>query len=192
MGHREDLLDGAKRALYEKGYARTTARDIVALSGTNLGSIGYHYGSTEALMTAAMLGAMEDWGDELSRALAAEPEGDDTDPVIAFWRRVIRSITTHRELWLASVEVMIQSEHNPHLRAQLTAGLQAGRRGMASIAIGVPEDELDEATVRTVGSAQMALMSGVVTQWLTDPATAPGPEEIAAGVRALGRPRLDQ
>jgi AcrR family transcriptional regulator len=188
MGHREDLLDGAKRALYEKGYARTTARDIVALSGTNLGSIGYHYGSTEALMTAAMLGTLEDWGDELSRALAAEPDGDDTDPVVGFWRRVIRSISTHRELWLAGVEVMIQSEHNPHLRAQLAAGLEAGRRGMASIVTGVPEDQLDPETVRTVGSAQMALMSGVVTQWLTDPATAPNAEEIAAGVRALARP----
>ncbi|MGK5677853.1 TetR/AcrR family transcriptional regulator [Actinoplanes sp. URMC 104] len=191
MGHREDLLAGAKRALYEKGYARTTARDIVALSGTNLGSIGYHYGSTEALMTAAMLGAMEDWGDELAKALAAEP-GDGDDTVESFWRRVVHSITTHRELWLASVEVMIQSEHNPHLRAQLAAGLQAGRRGMAALATGVPEEQLDEATVRTVGSAQMALMSGVVTQWLTDPATAPSPEEIAEGVRLLGGPRLDQ
>ncbi|MCY1142224.1 TetR/AcrR family transcriptional regulator [Actinoplanes sp. Pm04-4] len=192
MGHREDLLAGAKRSLYEKGYARTTARDIVALSGTNLGSIGYHYGSTEALMTAAMLGAMEDWGDELARALAAEPEGDDGDSVTGFWRKVIRSITTHRELWLASVEVMIQSEHNPHLRAQLAAGVEAGRRGMAALALGLEEDQLDEATVRSVGSAQMALMSGVVTQWLTDPATAPSAEEIAAGVRALGRPGLQE
>jgi AcrR family transcriptional regulator len=192
MGHREDLLAGAKRSLYEKGYARTTARDIVALSGTNLGSIGYHYGSTEALMTAAMLGAMEDWGDELARALSAEPEGDDGDSVTGFWRKVIHSITTHRELWLASVEVMIQSEHSPHLRAQLAAGVEAGRRGMAALALGLPEDQLDEATVRSVGSAQMALMSGVVTQWLTDPATAPSAEEIAVGVRALGRPRLQE
>ncbi|MBU2666658.1 TetR/AcrR family transcriptional regulator [Actinoplanes bogorensis] len=185
MGHREDLLDGAKRALYEKGYARTTARDIVALSGTNLGSIGYHYGSTEALMTAAMVGAMEDWGDEIGRALSGEPE--------EFWSRVIHSITTHRELWLASVEVMIQAEHNPDLRAQLAGGLRQGRRGMASLATGIAEDELDEATVRTVGSAQMALLSGVVTQWLTDPGSAPSAEEIASGVRRLGGgPRVDQ
>jgi AcrR family transcriptional regulator len=192
MGHREDLLDGAKRALYEKGYARTTARDIVALSGTNLGSIGYHYGSTEALMTAAMLGAMEDWGDEIARALGAEPETGGGDPVAGFWRRVIHSITTHRELWLASVEVMIQAEHNPHLRAQLAGGLQAGRRGMAALATGTPEDQLDDKTVRTVGSAQMALMSGVVTQWLTDPESAPRAEEIAEGVRLLAGPGLQQ
>ncbi len=29
MGHREDLLEGAKRCLLAKGFARTTARDIV-------------------------------------------------------------------------------------------------------------------------------------------------------------------
>lgn len=52
MGHREDLLEGAKRCLLEKGYARTTARDIGAASGTNLASIGYHYGSKEALSTS--------------------------------------------------------------------------------------------------------------------------------------------
>jgi AcrR family transcriptional regulator len=185
MGHREDLLAGAKRAMFEKGYARTTARDIVAASGTNLGSIGYHYGSTQALMTAAMLSAMEDWGEALGKALAEELDDEPDDPMVRFWRRVIRSITTHRELWLASVEVMIQSEHSPELRAQLAGGLHEGRKGMAAMITGRPEDELDEATVRSVGSAQMALMSGVVTQWLTDPATAPSAEEIVAGVRAL-------
>jgi AcrR family transcriptional regulator len=185
MGHREELLAGAKRALYEKGYAHTTARDIVALSGTNLGSIGYHYGSTQALLTAAMISAMEDWGETLQAALTAEQPDDPRDPMVRFWRRVIGSITEHRQLWLASVEVMTAAERNDELRALLAAGLAEGRRGMAALVTGIPEDQLDEATVRTVGAAQMALMSGVVTQWLTDPASAPGPEEIVAGVRAL-------
>jgi AcrR family transcriptional regulator len=184
MGHREELLKGAKRALYEKGYARTTARDIVALSGTNLGSIGYHYGSTEALMTAAMLSAMEEWGDQVAAALGGPPD-EGVDPMVAFWRRVIASINSHRALWLASVEVMIQADHNPDLRAMLTGGLQAGRSGMAALLTGRPEDQLDGETIRGLGSVQMALMSGVVTQWLTDPASAPTAEEIVAGLRAL-------
>ncbi|XVV10494.1 TetR family transcriptional regulator [Actinoplanes sp. CA-131856] len=183
MGHREDLLVGAKRALYEKGYARTTARDIVALSGTNLGSIGYHYGSTEALMTAAMLAAMQEWGEVLGKALS---EGDGTPA--GFWRRIIESVGTDRQLWLASVEVMIQAEHNGALRDQLAAGLDAGRRGMAAIALGLPEDQIDDATARGVGSVQMALLSGIVTQWLTDPASAPTPDQIVAGVQQLSHP----
>jgi AcrR family transcriptional regulator len=185
MGHREELLRGAKKALLEKGYARTTARDIVALSGTNLGSIGYHYGSTEALMTAAMLSAIEEWGDTLGRALG-EPDDDSGDPMLRFWRRVIRSIQDDRPLWLASIEAMLQAEHNPALREQLTGGMRAGRSGMAALLTGIPEDQIDAETVASLGAVQMALMSGVLTQWLTDPASAPSAEQIVAGIRALG------
>ena len=31
MGHKDDLLAGAKKVLMERGYANTTARDIVAI-----------------------------------------------------------------------------------------------------------------------------------------------------------------
>ncbi|MEU4240344.1 TetR/AcrR family transcriptional regulator [Actinoplanes sp. NPDC026619] len=187
MGHKEDLLAGAKKALLEKGYARTKARDIVAISGTNLGSIGYHYGSTEALMTTAMISAMEDWGDAVFTALTG-PSLDGEDSMVGFWRRIIRSITEYRALWLASVEVLIQAEHSPQLREQLADGIEQGRRGMAALLTGTPEDQLTGETVRTIGSMQMALMSGVLTQWLADPATAPTAEEIVAGIRALSTP----
>ncbi len=73
MGHREDLLAGAVRCLREKGYAHTTARDIVAASGTNLASIGYHYGSTRALLNTAVLAAMDEFGEEMARAIG-EPD----------------------------------------------------------------------------------------------------------------------
>jgi AcrR family transcriptional regulator len=187
MGHREDLLAGAKRCLYEKGYARTTARDIVAASGTNLGSIGYHYGSTQALMNAAMLSAIEEWGDAVGAALAAETGDESDDPTVRYWRRVVGTIETHRNLWMASIEAMIQSEHAPELRAQIADGLQQGRSGMAAVLTGEPEDDLDPAVVRSLGSVQMALMSGVMTQWLVDPANAPSAEDIAAGLRALAK-----
>jgi len=193
MGHRADLLAGAKRCLYDKGYARTTARDIVAASGTNLGSIGYHYGSTEALMQAAMLSAIEDWGDVLGAALATGGDDEPADPLVRYWRRVIGSMHSHRTLWLASIEAMLQSEHSPELKAQLAEGIEQGRRGLAAILTGQDEDTIDEQTVRTTGAVAMALMSGVLTQWLTDPARAPSAEQIAAGVRGLGlAPGLDQ
>jgi AcrR family transcriptional regulator len=194
MGHREELLRGAKKALLEKGWARTTARDVVALSGTNLGSIGYHYGSTEALMTAAMLSAVEEWGDALGRTLA-DPDDSDAgdDPMLRFWCRVIRSIRSDRQLWLASIEAMLQAEHNPALREQMAGGMTAGRSGMAAMLTGLPEDQVDPETVASLGSVQMALMSGVLMQWLTDPASAPSAEQIVAGIRALGgRPGLGQ
>jgi AcrR family transcriptional regulator len=185
MGHRADLLAGAKRCLLEKGYARTTARDIVAASGTNLGSIGYHYGSTQALMQAAMLSAIEDWGDAVGLALATAGGDESADPLVRYWQRVIGSILSHRELWLASIEAMLQSEHSAELKAQLAEGIEQGRRGLAAILTGREEETIDDQTVRTTGAVAMALMSGVLTQWLTDPARAPSAEQIAAGIRAL-------
>jgi AcrR family transcriptional regulator len=185
MGHREDLLTGAKRCLHEKGYARTTARDIVAASGTNLGSIGYHYGSTQALMNAAMLSSIEDWGEAIGMALATETADESDDPLVRYWRRVLGTLDTHRALWLASVEAMLQSEHSAELKAQIAAGMEQGRRGLAALLTARDEQTLDEPTVRTVGAVSMALMSGVMTQWLTDPEHAPSAEQIAAGIRAL-------
>lgn len=185
MGHREDLLAGARRCLYEKGYARTTARDIVAVSGTNLGSIGYHYGSTQALLNAAMLSAIEEWGDTIGAALAADESDAADDPLVRLWRRILSTMETHRAVFVATIEAMVQSEHSPDLRAQIAGGMREGRSGMAALLTGRPEDSLPPGEVATLGSVQLALMSGVLTQWLVDPSTAPSAEQIAAGIRAL-------
>src|SRR5260221_13036686 len=73
MGHREDLLAGAVACLREKGYARTTARDLVAASGTNLASIGYHFGSKEALLNEAIAMGFRAWVAEIEQATSAQP-----------------------------------------------------------------------------------------------------------------------
>ena len=105
MGHRERLLAGARRCLFERGYARTTARDIVAASGTNLASIGYHFGSKEALLNAAMIEAIDEWGEELKGALITDADVGSMDPIERFesiWTRVIESFEAHRPLWVAT------------------------------------------------------------------------------------------
>ena len=76
MGHREDLLEGAKRCLLEKGFARTTARDIVKESGTNLASIGYHYGSKDALLAQAYIALVERTTDGFDGPQGGEPAGE--------------------------------------------------------------------------------------------------------------------
>lgn len=44
---------------------------------------------------------------------------------------------------------------------------------------------LPDDTVRSLGSVQLALLTGVMIQWLADPAGAPSSAEIVAGLRAL-------
>jgi hypothetical protein len=66
-------------------------------------------------------------------------------------------------------------------------GLEDGRRLWARLLYGV--DDTDEEQTRAIGSLHQALVSGVLVQWLIDPAgplsrrTRPGP----AGHRRSGR-----
>src|SRR5258708_35616589 len=119
MGHREDLLAGAVRCLRQKGYARTTARDIVAASGTNLASIGYHYGSTQALLNAAVFQAMEDFGAEIEQVMRADAGmgGPALERFERFWAHVIDSFRTNPEAWLAPFHVVGVAQRDPQIPA---------------------------------------------------------------------------
>ncbi len=186
MGHREDLLTGAKRCLYERGYAHTTARDIVAASGTNLASIGYHFGSMEALLNAAMIQAIEEWGDELGQALSAEidPAATPLERFTAIWQRVIDSFTTHQQLWVATFEATAQAQRSPEIRAFLSAALQQGREGLVAL-FQNQDSAVDAQLAKTVGSFYQALLTGVWVQWLIDPQHAPSGQDLAEGLRLI-------
>lgn len=188
MGHREKLLAGARRCLYERGYARTTARDIVAASGTNLASIGYHFGSKEALLNAAMTEAIDEWGEELKGALITDTDVGSMDPLERFesiWTRVIESFETHRPLWVASFEAFVQAQRSPELREQLAVGHEEARFGLAALFQNMDESSLDESAAHTVGSFYLALMSGLVTQWLVDPERAPSGRAMSEALRTI-------
>lgn len=194
MGHREDLLAGAVRCLREKGYAHTTARDIVAASGTNLASIGYHYGSTKALLNAAVLAAMDEFGEEMARAIgepdpgpgASQPsrlEQSALERFERFWTRVIDSFQASSQVWLATFDIFTVAQRDPEVRAAVAEGLEDGRKLWARLLYGV--DDADEEKTRAIGSLHQALVSGVLVQWLIDPGRAPSAAELARGLQAI-------
>src|SRR5579872_5361045 len=166
MGHREDLLAGAVRCLREKGYAHTTARDIVAASGTNLASIGYHYGSTQALLNAAVLRAMDEFGTEIGRAMAASTDGTLLERFERFWTLVLGSISTDPNVWAATFDMVTVAQREPDVRAVVADGLADGRRLWARTLLGEDDD-------MGVGTFFQALLSGVLAQCLIDPERAP-------------------
>lgn len=188
MSNRDDLIAGARRCLEAKGWARTTVRDISAASGgVSMAAIGYHFGSREALLNTALMEAIDEWGSQIGGVLAAFAEAD-VDPAARYrsmWDQVIESFAAQRTLWLATVEALLQSEHSDELRRFLAAGQADGRRGLAAALCGVDEAELNDENVRTVGSVQAALVSGIMTQWLISPDDAPSGHDVVAGLRAL-------
>jgi AcrR family transcriptional regulator len=191
VGDREDLLAGAMRCWRERGWGRTTVRDIAAVAGVSRAAIGYRFGSREALLTAAVNQTMHDWGSELESAIAAAsidtaspgPAGGE-QPDARMWTAMIQSFATQRELWLATVDALVQAEHNPVLREQLADGQERGRRRTAAALLGLEEDAVPDHAVRTLGSVQMAL-TGVTLQQLLDPDRAPSGPDIVAGIHAL-------
>lgn len=188
MGNREALLAGAQRCLYEKGYARTTARDIAAASGVSLAAIGYHFGTVEALLNAALIQAIDAWGQEIGRALAADAEvTPDASPVerfAAIWTRIIATFETQRPLWVATFEVLAQIERAPEVRQFLAGALQQGREGLAMLFQHL-DPTTDSRKAQIVGSFYQALMSGIVVQWVTDPARAPTGRDLAEALRIV-------
>lgn len=178
MGNREKLLEAAGRCLFEKGYERTTVRDLASAAGVSMAAIGYHFGSKEALLNQALFEAL-DSGDR-----AFGPSAQDAG-LGALWGRLIEAFSANETFWVANLETVLRAQRDPELREQVAAGLRQGRSGMAREVTGTAESELSEATVRTLGSVQLALVSGLMMQHLTDPENAPTADEVLEGLRAL-------
>src|SRR3954452_13184016 len=117
MGHREDLLTAARQCLEEKGYARTTARDLVAASGTNLASIGYHFGSKEALLNEAIAESIGEWTERLERVALADDGVGPADRLLTSMRAVMDSFDEMRPFFVACLEALAQAERSDDLRA---------------------------------------------------------------------------
>ncbi|MEV8354785.1 TetR/AcrR family transcriptional regulator [Streptomyces niveus] len=204
MGHREDLLEGAKRCLLEKGYARTTARDIVAASGANLASIGYHYGSKEALLNEAFIAVTEQWGDRVTEphgadgaaadgqgeaATAPGPARDAATPATLdhfrdVWAKVVASHEESRPLWQLQMEIVSRVGTDDGLQKALAEKQLEGRDGLAEGMFGV-DPKGDPEKARVVGQFTQALLAGVMVQWMIDPETAPSAQDLTDGLRAI-------
>jgi AcrR family transcriptional regulator len=185
MGNREALVDGAKTCLLQKGYGRTTARDIATAAGVSLAAIGYHFGSKEALLNEAMREALDEWGADVGRALA--PAAGPTtayERFVASWQQAIASLDEPnvKALWTTQFEVL--SVGQPGLLAELSQLQGEAREGVAHLFGGVDADA-DPAEVDRIGSFLQALLLGVVVLYLFDPAKAPSPEDLAASIRAV-------
>ncbi|MEU9335239.1 TetR/AcrR family transcriptional regulator [Streptomyces sp. NPDC048290] len=185
MGHREDLLEGARRCLLAKGFVRTTARDIVKESGANLASIGYHYGSKDALLVQAYLSLVARTGDEF------EPVGGGfTSPPGSLerfeevWSAIIATMGPG-SVWRLSMEVLTLGDRLPEVRDHLAKAQSEAGRALVAMVLDVAEEDVSDAQLDTLGKLYLTLMTGVIAQWAFDPKTAPTGEELTEGVRLM-------
>lgn len=185
MGQREDLLEGAKHCLARLGYAHTTARDIVAVTGANLASIGYHFGSKDALLNAAVIETFEEWGDAIARAVTTDLHGGPRARLERFLDGLLTAAPEHRHVLVASVQAYAQAEFSPDVREQLVRIYADSRRDLAALVLAVDPDEVSPDDARTIGSLALAIINGVMLQWMLEPSSTPSSEELARAIRAL-------
>ncbi|MCQ4192689.1 TetR/AcrR family transcriptional regulator [Streptomyces parvulus] len=186
MGHREDLLEGAKRCLLDQGFVRTTARDIVRESGTNLASIGYHYGSKDALLAQAYVALVEGMGDafEGDGGLEGTPPGS-LERFERVWSNIAGTMKEPGSVWRLSMEVVVLGDRLPEVRAQLAAAQREAGRGLIPLLMGGREEDVTDDAADTLGMFYVTLMTGLIAQWTFDPESAPDGAVLAAGLRRV-------
>lgn len=190
MSQRDDLLSSAKKLLVEKGYHRTTARDIAATSGAHLGSIGYHYGSKDALMTAATLEAQGEWGDTIDAAMAAAGgTATPTERLQIGIDQLIAAMTRQREILIASVQAYAQAAYDDNIHQALTTATHGARTDLAARVLDVVPTDIDADTNQSLGSVVHALVAGLSLQAFLDPDSLPTGEQVMQAVQTLATAR---
>ena len=184
--HREQLLEGAIECLRTKGYARTTTRDIAAAANANLASIGYHFGSKEALLNQAILRACEQWTNRLGEAAFAGEDESPLGQMAASWVAMLNSFEELRPILVGLIEAAAQSAWSDDLRQELAAHYRVSREQVAlmvrqSLGEGVEEAGVDP---KVVSSFLIAVCDGLVLQWLIDPDETPRGEELISSLGA--------
>jgi AcrR family transcriptional regulator len=191
-GNREKLLRAAIVCLRDRGYADTTARDLAAVSGANLASIGYHFGGKEALLNEAVAETTRIWARLIEdEVLTGPPRGPAED-----LRRVLAASVDRFdefEPYLRSfVEAFPPAVRSAELRESMAAAYEDVRAAGLAMLERLAEAEgidLEPGVARTLASVILALCDGLILQWLLDPEAVPSADEIADALRfAAGWP----
>jgi AcrR family transcriptional regulator len=186
-GNRDKLLWAALECLRDKGYARTTARDLVAASGTNLASIGYHYGSKEALLNEAVAEGFRAWTAEIERTAFASDAATSPERLE---RSLMAMIDRYEELqpFLVSfVEAFPQAVRSPELRERMAEAYDEARAAGTQMVLRAVEADgmtLPREHAETISSLLTAVCDGLILQWLLDPEGVPSSREVMEAIAA--------
>jgi AcrR family transcriptional regulator len=187
VGHRDQLLTAARTLLEERGYAHITARDLVAESGTNLASIGYHFGSKAELLNAAIESSFEDWAGRLADFAMSDPDATPLQRAGATWAASLDSLPDRARLLQSYVESLAQAMRVPRLREQIAAHYRRARTMVAALVARSLGDGTSPDDPRCVAVAALVIAAcdGLAMQWMLDPDGAPTAEHLVGGLQAV-------
>jgi AcrR family transcriptional regulator len=186
-GYRERLLAAAVNCLQEKGYARTTARDLVAASGTNLASIGYHFGGKDALLNEAIVAAYDAWIEHVEESVFGGPLASPREMLERAMVALVDVFAEMRPQLVLAVEAYPAALREDVLREKLAAVYARARKAgvdMINRAAGELGLELGFAPDALI-AVLIAISDGLMIQWLLDPESTPDAHQVVEALAAL-------
>ncbi len=155
----------------------------------SLAAIGYHFASKDALLTEALLLAFGEWDRELQQALSTtvSPHVAPAERFEATWEKVMATFETQRPLWIANFEIFTQMISQPETRAFLASHLPTARTGLAAMFLNREESSIGDRTSQTIGTFLHVLLSGLILQWLIDPASALSAKGLTEALRGTAK-----
>jgi AcrR family transcriptional regulator len=187
------LLEAARRLILEKGFTATTARDLVAASDTNLGSIGYHFGSREALLSQAMEELFDEWAELLAGAAFTDEDASPLERLAAAWQAIPGTLADHQALIRAFVEALAHAERSPAFREQMRDHYRRTRDSVARLvaaALG-PEAEARGADPKVIALFIIAVFDGLAVQFRIAPEDTPSGEDLVGALLAARASALE-
>ena len=178
--HRSRLLEAARRLLRERDYGNITARELVAASDTNLGSIAYHFGSKEALLNEAIGLALEEWVERIGAATRAPGDAGVGELMTKTLSAVLDDYETIRPYYLAYIAALARSVHSPALREQLAAHYERQRVRVARWVTDALGERVAPDQARRVASLMIATADGMLIQRFTDEQQTVTSQQVAA------------
>ena len=177
--NRDALLEGALACFEDKGFGEITARDIAAKSNANLASIGYHFGSKDALLVEAVNEGFRRWLTEIGRATTAAIEESGRNRFEAAVEAAKATANANRPLALAFLEALARAPRDPGLAEALAAGYRDSRAAVASL-LGL---EGEHAPSLAAATLMIAAFDGLLIQGLIEPGLVP--DDLAPAIVQL-------
>jgi len=180
--HRDALLDAAKTLLRQSGRANVTARDLVAASDTNLGSIAYHFGSKDALLEEACKLVFEEWAETVARTTSADPDAPPVRRLARSLELILDDFDAMRPYFLGFIEIVVRGQSSPEVREQLVTHYCKQRATVARMVTTSLGKTIGTQDTAHLASLLMAISDGLMLQSLIDPAHVPTSREMTAAL----------
>jgi AcrR family transcriptional regulator len=130
MSTQDRLLRAALAVVREHGLAGATSRQIAAAAGTNLQAITYHFGSKDALLAQALIGAVRTWIAPM-RALLVEVPTEPIKALMAMLAGLDELAENLSDQLPTYLEALTQATRRPEYRDQIQVLLDELRSDVA-------------------------------------------------------------